>query len=216
MTGVQTCALPICRRHARRADDAVGDTIRVTTTRGRGRGAVRGTARRCRDVPRRAAPSGKGGGVQSVRPAGAPSPSALRPSAGGPRACARTRAARARERELGVGWLVAPTAATCECRADRGSGRTDRDASSRAGPTPPVTCSRIVPPYAPAVGQPSGGFDAFCLWGWDHAYFAPRYIGPAIIVLNSRGSIFTSAPQAWSLGPLGFRTLIVVSFCFNI
>ena len=171
-------------------------------------------------MPCRAAPSGKGGGVQSVRPASAPSPSALRPSAGGPRACARTRAARARERELGVGWLVAPTAATCECRADRGSGRTDRDASSRAGPTPPVTCSHIVPPYeydAPAVGHPAAALMPFVYgWGWDHAYFAPRYIGPAIIVLNSRGSIFTSAPQAWSLGPLGFRTLIVVSFCFNI
>lgn len=111
------------------------------------------------------------GGGQEVRCRAAPSERAERevassqssPSsptagwAGGPRACARTRAARRM-----VGWPLAPTAASA-ARADSGSGRTDRDASLRAGPTLPVTCSHNVPPYAPRGGPPSGGFDAFCL-----------------------------------------------------
>ena len=176
----------------------------------------------CRAAPRRAerevASSQSAAGQRSPSrraPAGGWSP-CLCAHAGGEGRGARGRG-RERERERGS-WLVGCPHG-CECRADRGSGRTDRDASSRAGPTPPVTCSHIVPPYeydAPAVGHPAAALMPFVYgWGWDHAYFAPRYIGPAIIVLNSRGSIFTSAPQAWSLGPLGFRTLIVVSFCFN-
>ena len=119
---------------------------RVTTTRGAG-------DRRCGAVPRRASERAEREVASSQSSPSSPTAG----WAGGPRACARTRAARRM-----VGWPLAPTAASA-ARADSGSGRTDRDASLRAGPTPPVTCSHNVPPYAPRGGPPSGGFDAFCL-----------------------------------------------------
>lgn len=61
---------------------------------------------------------------------------------GGPRACARTRAAS----------LVAPTAADAAQTAARDARIVMRRSCPSAGPTPPVTCSHNVPLHAPQWG----------------------------------------------------------------